>query len=108
MELSEHSYLKNQRRRIYLATDQMPVFVAVDLLVFLEHAVSGAGAHEVVVALTRCQTAAHCGTGLVAPLTSLKVGINVTGKYMNYKNKPEPVNKCIFILKYHYLLGMGI
>lgn len=40
------------KSRIYPAADEVPVFVAVDLLVVLEDAVPGAGAHEVVVALT--------------------------------------------------------
>lgn len=58
--------------RTYLAADEMSVLVAVDLLIILEHAVTGAGAHEVIVALTRCQAASHSGTSLVAALTSLR------------------------------------
>lgn len=49
----------------------MSVFVAIDLLIILEHAVTVSGAHEVIVALTRGQAAAHCGTRLVAAFTSL-------------------------------------
>ena len=57
---------------MYLATDEVSVFVAVDLLVVLEHTVTGASAHEVVVALTRREAAAHGGTCLIAALASLK------------------------------------
>ena len=60
-------------RKIYLATDEMSVFIAVDLLIILEHTVTGAGTHEVIVALTRCQATSHSGTSLVAALTSLKI-----------------------------------
>lgn len=55
----------------YPSTDQVSVFVAIDFLVILEHTVTGAGTHEVIVALTRGQAAAHCGAGLVAAFTSL-------------------------------------
>lgn len=55
----------------YLATDQMSVFVAIDLLIVLEHTVTGAGTHKVIVALTGRQAAAHCGTCVVAAFTSL-------------------------------------
>lgn len=58
---------------IYLAADEMSVFIAVDLLVILEHTVTGAGTHEVIVALTRCQATSHGGTSLVAALTSLRI-----------------------------------
>ena len=57
---------------MYLATDEVSVFVAVDFLVILEHTLTGASAHEVVVALTRCEAAAHGGTCLITALTSLK------------------------------------
>lgn len=60
--------------RTYSATDEMPVFVAVHLLIILEDTVTGAGTHEVIVALTRCQAAAHCGTCLVAAFTPLRGG----------------------------------
>lgn len=58
------------------------MFVAIDLLIILEHAVTGAGTHEVIVALTRCQAAADCGPRLVATLTSLRgdLGVMVGGK----------------------------
>lgn len=53
------------------------MFIAVDLFIILEDTLTGAGAHEVVVALTRCQTAAHSGTRLIATFTSLKtIGVN--------------------------------
>lgn len=61
-----------QKSKTYPATDQMSMFVAVDLLIILEHAMTGAGTHEVIVALTGCQAAAHCGTRLVAAFTSLR------------------------------------
>lgn len=48
------------------------MLVAVNLLIILENAVTEAGAHEVVVTLTRCQAAAYSGTSLVAALTSLQ------------------------------------
>lgn len=47
------------------------MFVAVDLLIVLEHTLTGAGTHEVVVALAGCQAAAHRGTRLVAALAAL-------------------------------------
>lgn len=59
--------------KIYLAADEMSVFITVDLLIILEHTVTGAGTHEVIVALTRCQAASHSGTSLVAALTSLRI-----------------------------------
>ena len=49
----------------------MSVFVAIDFLIVLEHTVTGAGTHKVIVALTRSQAAAHCGTRLVTAFTSL-------------------------------------
>lgn len=52
----------------------MSMFVAVNLLIVLEHTMTGAGTHEVVVALTRCQAAAHRGSRLVAAFTSLTGG----------------------------------
>lgn len=58
-------------RKIDLAADEMSVFVAVDLLIILEHTVTGAGTHEVIIALTGCQAAAHSGTSLVAALAAL-------------------------------------
>lgn len=58
-------------RKIDLAADEMSVFVAVDLLIILEHTVAGAGTHEVIIALTRCQAASHSGAGLVAALAAL-------------------------------------
>lgn len=58
-------------RKIDLAADEMSVFVAVDLLIILEHTVTGAGTHEVIIALTRCQAASHSGTSLVAALAAL-------------------------------------
>lgn len=48
--------------------------LAVHLPVFLEDAVSGAGAHEVVVSLAGRQAAAYRGTRLVALLTALGRG----------------------------------
>lgn len=54
------------------------MFVAIDLLIILEHAVTGAGTHEVVVALTGGQAASHCGTCLVAALAPLR-GVWVNG-----------------------------
>lgn len=59
------------KHRFYLSADKMSVLVAVDLLIVLEYTLAGAGAHEVVVALAGCQTAAHSGTRLVAALTPL-------------------------------------
>lgn len=59
--------------KIDLAADEVSVFVAVDLLIILEHTVTGASTHEVIVALTRCQAASHSGTSLVAALTSLGI-----------------------------------
>ena len=47
------------------------MLVAVHLLVVLEHAVAGPGAHEVVVALTGGEAAAHRGPCLVAAFTAL-------------------------------------
>lgn len=77
----------------YPAADEMPVFVAVNLFVILEHTVTGAGTHEVVVALTGCQAAAHCGTCLVATFTSLMEAIKKhvwLNKYATIENKkPE-------------------
>lgn len=64
---------KSLMRKIYLAADEMSVFIAVDLLVILEHTVSGAGTHEVIVALTRCQATSNGGPSLVAALTSLGI-----------------------------------
>lgn len=59
------------RHGIYPAADEMPVFVAVDLLIVLEHTLPGARTHEVVITLTRSQTAAHGGARLIAAFTSL-------------------------------------
>lgn len=50
----------------------MPMFVAVDLFIVLEYTVTGAGTHEMVVALTGCQAAAHRSARLVAAFTSLR------------------------------------
>lgn len=72
------------KSRIYPAADEMSVFVAIDLLIVLEHAVTGAGTHKVIVALTRCQAAAHCGTRLVAALTSLR-GVGIDGNIQSTK-----------------------
>lgn len=55
------------------------MLVAVDLLVVLEHTLTGAGTHEVVVALAGCQAAAHRGTCLVAALASL-FGVGTEGR----------------------------
>lgn len=60
-------------RKMYLAADEMSVFIAVDLLIILEHTVTGASTHEVIVALTRCQATSHRGTSLVAAFTSLRI-----------------------------------
>lgn len=49
----------------------MSVFVAINLLIVLEHTVTGAGTHKVIVALTRRQATAYRGTCLVAAFTSL-------------------------------------
>lgn len=57
--------------RFYPATDEMPVFVAVHLLIILEDTLPGARTHEVVVALTGCQAAAYGGARLIAALTPL-------------------------------------
>lgn len=40
------------QNKTYPATNEMSVFVAVDLLIILKHAVTGASTHEVIVALT--------------------------------------------------------
>lgn len=59
------------KRRFYLSADEMPMLVAVDLLIVLEYTLAGAGTHEVVVALAGSQAAADRGTRLVAALASL-------------------------------------
>lgn len=58
-------------RKIDLAADEMSVFVAVHLFIILEHTVTGASTHEVIIALTRCQAASHSGASLVAALAAL-------------------------------------
>jgi len=47
------------------------VFIAVDLLVILEHTVARPGTHEMVVALAGREAAAHGRPRLVAALASL-------------------------------------
>lgn len=56
--------------RNHLALDQVPVPLAVHLLVVQEHAVRGPRAHEVVVAGAGGEAAAHGGTRLLAELAS--------------------------------------
>lgn len=77
------------RHGTYPATDEMPVSVAVDLLIVLEHTLPGAGTHEVVITLTRSQTAAHCGARLIAAFTSL---LRKERMRMKYKCKHYPEN----------------
>lgn len=57
--------------RFYPAADEMPVFVAVHLLIILEDTLPGAGTHEVVVALAGREAAADGGARLIAALTPL-------------------------------------
>lgn len=59
------------KHRFYPSADEMAMLVAIDLLIILEYTLAGAGAHEVVVALAGCQTAADRGTRLVAALAPL-------------------------------------
>lgn len=68
----------------------MSMFVAVDLLIVLEHTLTGAGTHEVIVALAGCQAAAHRGTRLVAALASL---FGVEGKGRASFNKMSSANQ---------------
>lgn len=65
------------------------MFVAINLLVILEHTMARASAHEVIIALTGSEAATHCGTRLVATFTSLK------GKVFDHtiKNRTEDLGE---------------
>lgn len=60
------------RVRAHLAIQQVCVFLAEHLLVILEDAVAGPGAHEVEVAEAGGEAAAHRSTRLQAELTALQ------------------------------------
>lgn len=59
------------KARAHLAIQQVCVFLAEHLLVILEDAVAGPGAHEVEVAEAGGEAAAHRSTRLQAELTAL-------------------------------------
>lgn len=64
----------------HLSFDEVPVALAVDLLVLQEDTVALPGAHEVVVSGAGGQAAAHCGAGTLAVLAALPRGkTNITG-----------------------------